>query len=150
MSGVFGVANDSDGRHEAFRVMSKQPANPEKSFGISVGGVLCLLALILLWRRRVGRAEVLGGIGLVLLVLGLVRPPLLKWPSRYWWAFSRALGHVMARFWLTLLFLVVLTPVNFVWRLIGRDPLARRRDRWPGWSPYPARYRDRKHYDRMF
>jgi hypothetical protein len=32
--------------------------------------------------------------------------------SRYWWKFSRALGHVMARVWLTLLFLVVLVPVN--------------------------------------
>src|SRR5262252_314367 len=150
MSGAFAVANDSDGRHEAFRVMSKQPANPEKSFGISVGGVLCVLALILLWRRRVGRAEVMGGVGVVLLVLGLVRPSLLRWPSRYWWAFSRALGHVMARFWLTLLFIVVLTPVNLIWRLMGRDPLARRRDRWTGWSTYPPRYRDRKHYDRMF
>jgi hypothetical protein len=56
----------------------------------------------------------------------------------------------MARFWLTLLFIIVLTPVNLIWRLMGRDPLARRRDRWTGWSPYPPRYRDRKHYDRMF
>ena len=124
--------------------------SPERSFGVSVGGVLCAIALLLLWRRRIGRAEVLGAIGLVLLVLGLIRPSLLKWPSRYWWRFSRAFGHVMARFWLALLFAVVLTPVNLVWRLVGRDPLARRRERWPGWSPYPERYRDRKHYDRMF
>jgi hypothetical protein len=130
--------------------MSRQPANPERSFGISVGAVLCAIAVLLLWRHRVGRAEVIGGVGLVLLVFGLVRPSLLRWPSRYWWAFSRALGHVMARFWLTLLFIIVLTPVNLIWRLMGRDPLARRRDRWTGWSPYPPRYRDRKHYDRMF
>jgi hypothetical protein len=130
--------------------VSKVPANPERSFGISVGGVLVALALVLLWRRRIGRAEVLGGLGVVLLVLGLVRPSLLKWPSALWWRFSRALGHVMARFWLTLLFAVVLTPVSVVWRLIGRDPLSRRRDKWTGWSPYPARYRDRKHYSRMF
>jgi hypothetical protein len=130
--------------------MTKGPKNPERSFGISVGGVLILLALILLWRRRITRAEVLGGIGIVLLVLGLVAPPLLKYPSRYWWKFSLALGRVMARFWLSLLFLVVLTPVSFVWRLTGRDPLARRRDKWPGWSPYPERYRNRKHYEQMY
>ncbi len=130
--------------------MRKTPKNPERSFGVSVGAVLLVIAAILLWRHRVTRAEVLGGCGAVLLVLGLVAPALLKWPSKYWWKFSLAFGHVMARFWLTLLFLIVLTPVNFVWKMIGRDPLARRRDKWPGWSPYPERYRNRKHYDQMY
>jgi hypothetical protein len=130
--------------------MSKGPKNPERSFGVSVGSVLIVLALILLWRRRIGRAEVLGGIGAALLILGLAAPMLLKWPSKYWWKFSLAFGRVMARFWLTLLFLVVLTPVSLIWRLLGRDPLDRRRDKWPGWSPYPDRYRDPKHYDRMY
>ena len=130
--------------------MSKGLKNPERSFGVSVGGVLVLLAGILLWRHRVLRAEVAGGVGAVLLVLGLIAPPLLKYPSRYWWKFSRALGHVMARVWLTALFALILTPVSLVWRAIGRDPLDRRRDKWPGWSPYPARYRNRKHYDQMY
>jgi len=130
--------------------VNKGPKNPERSFGVSVGGVLVLLAGILLWRHRVLRAEVAGGVGAVLLVLGLIAPPLLKYPSRYWWKFSRALGHVMARVWLTALFALILTPVSLVWRAIGRDPLDRRRDKWPGWSPYPARYRNRKHYDQMY
>ena len=130
--------------------MNKGPKNPERSFGVSVGGVLVLLAGLLLWRHRVLRAEVVGGVGAVLLVLGLIAPPLLKYPSRYWWKFSRALGHVMARVWLTALFALILTPVSLVWRAIGRDPLDRRRDKWPGWSPYPARYRNRKHYDQMY
>jgi hypothetical protein len=130
--------------------MAKGPKNPERSFGISVGSVLIVLALILLWRRRITRAEVLGGIGVVLLVLGLVAPALLKYPSKYWWKFSLWLGRIMARFWLSLLFLLVLTPVSLVWRLMGRDPLARRRDKWPGWSAYPERYRNRKHYEQMY
>ena len=86
----------------------------------------------------------------VLLFFGLVQPPLLKWPSAAWWRFSRALGYVNARILLTLLFSLVLVPLSLLWRLIGKDPLARRRDKWPGWSPYPARYRDRNHYERMF
>ena len=130
--------------------MTKGPKNPERSFGVSVGAVLCVIAGILWWRHRVLRAEVLGGVGAVLLVLGLLAPPLLKYPSRYWWKFSLALGRVMATFWLSLLFFVVLTPVSLVWRLIGRDPLARRRDQWPGWSRYPERYRNRKHFDQMY
>ena len=128
----------------------KDTTNPERSFGVSVGVVLCVIALLLLWRGRTGRAEIVGAVGALLLVCGLVYPPLLEWPSSLWWRFSRALGHVNARVLLTLLFSVVFVPLSFVWRLTGKDPLGRRRDRWPGWSPYPASNRDRKHYTRMY
>lgn len=130
--------------------MTKGPANPERSFGISVGIVLCAIAALLWWRGRVGRAEVVGGIGAFLLVFGLVYPPLLKYPSAAWWRFSRALGHVNARVLLTVLFTLVLVPISLVWRLTGTDPLARRRNQRPGWSPHPPRYRDPKHFERMY
>jgi len=130
--------------------VTKGPKNPERSFGVSVGLVLLVIAGILLWRGRVGRAEVLGAIGGVLLICGLAFPPILKWPSTLWWRFSRGLGYVNSRVLLTILFAVVLVPVSLVWRLTGKDPLARNRTKWPGWSPYPERYRDHKHYDRMY
>ena len=130
--------------------MSKGPKDPERSFGVSVGGVLIVIALVLWWRGRIGRAEILAGIGGVLLLLGLVQPRLLKWPSAAWWKFSRVLGYVNARILLTLMFSLLLVPVSLLWRLIGKDPLARRRDKFEGWTPYPARYRDRTHFERMF
>src|SRR5258706_6440861 len=145
-------------------MMTKGPRNPERSFGVSVGLVLCAIAALLWWRHRVDRAEVVGAVGLVLLACGLVYPPVLKWPSAVWWRFSRALRYVNARILLGILFFFVLTPLSVIFRLTGKDPLARRRDRgstgsprpehvegrWPGWSPYPARYRDHKHYSRMY
>jgi len=130
--------------------MSKGPKNPERSFGISVGGVLIVIAAVLWWRGRIGRAEILAGTGALLLCLGLVQPRLLKWPSAAWWKFSRVLGYVNARILLTLMFSLLLVPVSLLWRLIGKDPLARRRDKFAGWTPYPARYRDRTHFERMF
>ena len=30
-------------------------------------------------------------------------------------------------------------PLGAIWRLIGRDPLSRKRASWPGWSAYPSR-----------
>jgi hypothetical protein len=128
----------------------KGPANPERSFGISVGTVLCVIAGLLLWRGRIGRAEVVGGIGLVLVLFGLIYPPLLKYPSAAWWRFSRALGYVNARVLLSIIFFLILTPLGLVWRLTGKDPLARRRRNWTGWTTYPARYKDGKHFDRMY
>ena len=129
---------------------TKAPKNPERSFGVSVGVVLCAIAALLAWRGRVARAEVVGAIGGVLLVLGLIHPPLLELPSAAWWRLARVLGYLNTRVLLTALFIVVLVPLSLVWRLAGKDPLARRRSMWPGWAPYPARYRDKRHYGRMY
>jgi hypothetical protein len=131
-------------------MMRKGPLNPERSFGVSVGGVLCAIAAYLTWRGRIGRAETSAAIGSFLLVFGLVYPPLLRWPSVLWWRFARFLGHVNARVWLIVLFAIVLVPVSALWRIIGKDPLSRRRRQFPGWSEYPPRYRDRRHYSRMY
>lgn len=126
------------------------PQNPERSFGVSVGIVLLLIAGYLWWSDRTLAAQIVGGIGLVLTTLGRFRPSLLKWPSALWWKFALLLGHVNARVILTLIFVVVLTPIAVVWRVIGRDPLAMRRRTWTGWTQYPARYRDRAHFERMY
>ena len=129
-----------------------RPGGPrrERGFGLSVGSVLCAIALLLAWRGRVGRAEFVGAIGIVLVVLGYSRPSLLRYPSDAWWKMAAVLGWINARVLLTLLFIVLLTPVGVIWRLIGRDPLARRKRAWVGWLPTPARYHDRTHFERMF
>lgn len=131
--------------------MSKKgPANPERSFGISVGAVLLLIAAALVWRGRITTAEIVGGIGAVLLLCGLTKPSLLKYPSAVWWKFALALGYVNARVILTIAFAVVLTPVGLAWRLLGKDPLARRRQQWHGWSPSPERFKNPDHFTRMY
>lgn len=130
--------------------MNKGPKNPERSFGLSVGTVLILIAAFLAWRDRVPTAEIVGGIGAVLVVLGYLQPRLLTWPSAVWWKFALALGYVNARVILSIAFFLVLTPIGLIWRLIGRDPLVRKRSSWTGWTAYPARYGDRSHFTRMY
>jgi hypothetical protein len=126
------------------------PRRPERSFGISVGSVLIVLAVVLAWRGRIGRAEGIGGVGLVLLAFGLLRPLALKPISDLWWRGSAVLGRINARVLLTIAFALLLTPLGFLWRLTGKDPLARRRHNWLGWAPSPERYKDRRHFERMF
>ena len=122
----------------------------ERSFGLSVGGLLSLVALLLWWRGRPIRAEIAGAVGVLLLVPGLLYPRILARPAAWWWRFSIALGRINARILLTIVFGVVFVPMSIVWRLTGKDPLGLRRDRFPGWSPYPEPHRNRTHYNRMY
>lgn len=131
----------------------KKPQKPyfqERSFGKAVGGVLVAIAVFLAWRGRTERAAILGSIGAVLVVLGLVAPWLLKYPSKVWWKFAMALGYVNARVILTIAFAIVLTPVGLLWRLTNNDPLARKRQNWRGWTPSPERFRNPDHFTRMY
>ena len=60
------------------------------------------------------------------------------------------LGYINARVILTLIFALLLTPTSLAWKLTGRDPLARKRAAWRGWTPHPARYKSGDHYKRMY
>jgi hypothetical protein len=130
--------------------MAKGPANPERSFGLSVGYVLIAIAAFAVWRGRVRSAEIFGVIGVLLVVFGYLRPSALYYPSKVWWKFAMALGYVNARIILTVAFATVLLPLGLLWRLTGRDPMGRRRATWKGWTEYPARYLDGNHFTRMY
>jgi hypothetical protein len=125
------------------------PSHPERSFGVSVGAAALLAAVYLGWHGSIQSAIALAVLGTVLLGLGLTSPRALYWPSRIWWKVAQALGYVNARIILTVLYVVLLVPLGLFWRMWGKDPLARRRTHG-GWEPYPARYRDPKHYLRMY
>jgi len=127
-----------------------KPKNAERSFGLGVGGVALLVATMLWWRGRTGRADITAIIGVLLVLGGLIRPQVLKYPSAAWWKLAAILGYVNARVLLTLLYSVLLVPISVVWRMSGNDPLARRRDGYKGWLPSPDRYKDRRHFERMF
>jgi hypothetical protein len=129
---------------------SRHERGRERSFGLSVGGALILLALAFAWRGRPLSAEVAATVGVTLVVLGAARPQWLTVPSRIWWMVASALGWLNARILLSLVFFLLLTPLRFVWRIRGYDPLDRRRRTFGGWSEYPKRYRDPAHFERMF
>jgi hypothetical protein len=129
---------------------TQAPDFKERSFGVSVGGVLVAVAAYLAWRERYDPALVVGGTGAALVVLGLRAPRLLKWPAALWWKLAMVLGYVNARVILTIAFVVVLSPIGVLWRIIGHDPLGRRRKNWHGWSPSPERFRSPDHFNRMY
>ncbi len=127
-----------------------KPNYSERSFGFSVGAVCALLAALSLWRGHLAAAESFGLAALLLIVPALLKPALLSRPAALWRKLSRGLGWVNARVLLSAIFFVILAPIAALLRMSGRDALRLRSRPGSGWVPYPERYRDPEHFERMY
>ena len=96
-----------------------------RRFGLTVGGAFLVLALASWWRGHVLPPRVFAAVGALLVVPGLVAPALLGPVERAWMAMAAVLGAVNTRILLTLVYVVVVTPIGWLRRLRG-DPLNRR------------------------
>lgn len=104
-----------------------------RKFGFAFGGGLTLFGSLLLWREKAPAPYVLGGAALVL-ALAAVLPRALKpleWlMSRIFLAVTSLLTYVL----LTILYLLVLTPLGLIRRLLGKESLGLKPD--PGRASY--------------
>ena len=66
-------------------------------------------------------------VGITGLILGLTAPRLLYYPYKGWMAIGLTLGWFNSRIILSIVYIIVLLNIAFVMRLIGYDPLRRRR-----------------------
>lgn len=98
-----------------------------RRFGLLVGAVLLVLGAFAAWRET-GAATGLLAAGGALVGLGALVPKILKWPYVVWMALALALGFVMTRVLLTIVYFVVVTPIGLILRISGRDPMHRRPD----------------------
>ena len=113
--------------------------------------MFAVLGALLLWRQRTAAGAVFASLGVALLLLAAAAPGLLAGPHRAWLALAKALGRVNSAVFLFLTFFLILTPLAFVLRLLGRDEL-RRRGPAPAstWEPYPERNADPGHYEKIW
>ena len=124
----------------------------EREFGLIVGGVLLLLSGWWIYRGKFPTfSKYFIVIGALLVLLGLVLPKALVWPNKAWMALAEVLAFISTRIILAVVFFGIVTPIGFIKRLMGWDPLSRRagsRDSY--WQPYSERQRDARHYEKMY
>jgi hypothetical protein len=94
-----------------------------RSFGLTVGTAFLVLAGILWWRQRATAAQVVGGIGAVLVVLGVVAPVALRSVERAWMGLALMLSKVTTPVFMSIVYFVVLAPTGLLRRTIGKHPL---------------------------
>lgn len=84
------------------------------------GLALVLIALIL---SMVFSPHYLLPIGIGLLVVTMSVPTLFRPFARIWFGFSHALGTLVSKILLSLLFYGLVTPVGFIRRVLGKDSM---------------------------
>ena len=93
-----------------------------RKFGFSVGAVFCLLALWMFLKNHFPLAlTILGIVGVLLMVMGLTVPNALKEIYKVWMGMAFAIGWVVSRILLAILFFLVLTPIGFIAHLFGKE-----------------------------
>ena len=112
------------------RIKLKEDPREWKKFTAATAVLLSLLA-VSLWKRRILPPLMLGVIltflALAMLVC-LVRPRWFRLLYRVGMSIGSAMGQVIGVILLALFFLLVLTPVAWILRLLNRDPLKLKKD----------------------
>lgn len=87
-----------------------------RKFSYLVGGILIILSLFLLWKGS-SSFQLILGIGVGLIIVGIVFPGLLKPIYLAWMTFAVILGWIMTRVILTVLFYIIVTPIGLIAKL---------------------------------
>lgn len=100
-----------------------------RAFGVIFSaGVAGLFGLFLPLMRRQTLPFWPWFISLPVAVAAVMHPPLLKILYRIWMKIGEVLGRINARILMGILFVLIITPVALVIRLLKRDPLRRTLD----------------------
>lgn len=124
----------------------------ERRFGVTVGAVALAFGSWWLYRGKFPQMVPIAlACGTLLVMLGLLAPAALRWPNRVWLRLGEALGYLMTRVILAVVFYGVVTPIGLLRRAVGGDPLRRRSGPSDSyWLPYPERHHDPKHFEKMY
>jgi hypothetical protein len=122
--------------HEDYRRPEAVKGSSDRGFGLTVGGILLLIAAVRTWLHDGhGAIElVLAAVGLCLIVLALVRAQSLAGLNRAWTKLGLLLFKVVNPVVLALIYLVTIVPIGLIMRACGHDPLRLKRD--PSASTY--------------
>ncbi|KAA3612236.1 MAG: hypothetical protein DWQ05_19760 [Calditrichaeota bacterium] len=122
-----------------------------RQFGLSVGGVLVVVAAILFWYANTNWIY-LAGAGMFLIVAGLLFPVVLKPLQILWMTFAVIMGWLMTRIILGVLFYLILTTIGWIAKLTGKQFLELKWDRTQHtyWNYRENRDFDKTTYEKQF
>ena len=99
-----------------------------KKTGISVGMVMILLSLLLWYLDKTSFIyfSIIGGL---FVILAFIAIPILRPIHKLWMMLALAMGFVMSRVILTVLYYLILTPIGILAKIVGKKFMPLRFDK---------------------
>ena len=95
-----------------------------RKFGLVVGSVFVLITFWMVYKNFLPtQRHLFGIIGFLLMIVGVSFPSALKFVYKVWMGLAFAIGWVVSRALITIIFIIVLTPIGLVMRLAGKEIL---------------------------
>ena len=106
----------------------KETKKDLRKFGLTVGIVIAAIGIILFYFER-SSAIYFTIIGGLLILLGILIPQLLKPLNKIWMGLAIILGFIMTRVILTTFFYLIITPIGFIAKILGKKFMDLKYDR---------------------
>ncbi len=115
--------------HDAFEDHQEVEGPSERSFGLTVGGILLAIALVRLFAFDAGTTStlVLGVPGALLFLLAIVWPASLRLPNAAWSKLGLLLASIVNPIIMGLIYVLLFVPIGLGMKLFGRDALRMKR-----------------------
>ncbi|MCO6472098.1 MAG: hypothetical protein J5I57_00010 [Melioribacteraceae bacterium] len=99
-----------------------------RKFGITVGSVILIISLLLFyWEKSFWLWMFIAAD--LLIFAGLLLPGILLPLQKAWMTLAVLLGFVMTRVILSILYYIIITPIGFITKIIGKDFLSLKIDK---------------------
>lgn len=122
-----------------------------KKTGLTIGVVLILISLVLWWLGKSSFMyfSIIGGLFVILAIIAI---PVLRPFHRLWMMLALAMGFVMSRVILTLLYYLVLTPIGLLAKIVGKKfmPLGFDKSATTYWEKRSVAAKQKIDYERQF
>ncbi len=117
----------------ARRVPTGLEGREGRKFGLTVGTAFLVFGGIAFWRGRLLVAQVLWGLGGLLILGAALVPTKLKPVERAWMAMALQISRVMTPIVMGIVYFLVLTPIALLMRSAKGNPLVHRTDATGYW-----------------
>ena len=100
--------------------------------------IVIITGLLVFW--LIYEVKVLITIAVAIGIIGAFIPGIAKWINWAWYKLAEAMGFVMSKVLLTLVFFIFLFPVSILYRLFNKDTLQLKRKTDTYWTKRDHRY----------
>jgi multisubunit Na+/H+ antiporter MnhG subunit len=90
-----------------------------KKFGITMGIILTIIGLYLLWKKN-DYFEYLFFLAAAFFILGLLLPVALKYVYKAWMSLAVVMGFIMTRVIMVIIFYLLVTPIGLIASVTGK------------------------------